>query len=176
MFKERRYKIWKQFTTKVEIVNFVNWLCSKNEDTKSESNSQRHFCPSKMTDDCVQRTKIQNLKAIHNAPEPNINSLMIVFKERRYKIWKQFTTNPSSFSNDGLLCSKNEDTKSESNSQPWVVWGLFNWIVFKERRYKIWKQFTTETRLNYVKGQLCSKNEDTKSESNSQPFHPSPLL
>ena len=35
---------------------------------------------------CVQRTKIQNLKAIHNITLLLLNSLVIVFKERRYKI------------------------------------------------------------------------------------------
>ena len=41
-------------------------LCSKNEYTKSESNSQHVFDAYRMGDYCVQRTNIQNLKAIHN--------------------------------------------------------------------------------------------------------------
>jgi len=41
--------------------------------------------------------------------------------------------------------------------------------VFKERRYKIWKQFTTYNYFRLRLLTLCSKNEDTKSESNSQP-------
>ena len=36
--------------------------------------------------DCVQRTNIQNLKAIHNVPSNIYNILKIVFKERIYKI------------------------------------------------------------------------------------------
>ena len=41
-------------------------LCSKNEYTKSESNSQLERPPKTLPQDCVQRTNIQNLKAIHN--------------------------------------------------------------------------------------------------------------
>ncbi len=66
-------------------------LCSKNEDTKSESNSQRLVYVFRESHNCVQRTKIQNLKAIHNIMQNG---------KRASK-----------------LCSKNEDTKSESNSQ-----------------------------------------------------------
>ena len=36
--------------------------------------------------DCVQRTNIQNLKAIHNMEELPSNERDIVFKERIYKI------------------------------------------------------------------------------------------
>ena len=35
---------------------------------------------------CVQRTNIQNLKAIHNGSGETVLSLFIVFKERIYKI------------------------------------------------------------------------------------------
>ena len=41
-------------------------LCSKNEYTKSESNSQRIGINAYNANNCVQRTNIQNLKAIHN--------------------------------------------------------------------------------------------------------------
>ena len=36
--------------------------------------------------DCVQRTNIQNLKAIHNFSTDYFDALHIVFKERIYKI------------------------------------------------------------------------------------------
>ena len=39
-----------------------------------------------MGDYCVQRTNIQNLKAIHNESGETVLSLFIVFKERIYKI------------------------------------------------------------------------------------------
>ena len=37
----------------------------------------------------------------------------------------------------GQLCSKNEYTKSESNSQPSIGFVIIASIVFKERIYKI---------------------------------------
>ena len=37
-------------------------------------------------DYCVQRTNIQNLKAIHNIPVELCTPTLIVFKERIYKI------------------------------------------------------------------------------------------
>ena len=39
-----------------------------------------------VTANCVQRTNIQNLKAIHNFVPPKIYLPYIVFKERIYKI------------------------------------------------------------------------------------------
>ena len=63
-----------------------NPLCSKNEYTKSESNSQRVVSVFSAYVNCVQRTNIQNLKAIHNATYKLIPQYNIVFKERIYKI------------------------------------------------------------------------------------------
>ena len=143
-------------------------LCSKNEYTKSESNSQPVLSSRLMINNCVQRTNIQNLKAIHNTSLLTTATWSIVFKERIYKIWKQFTTSPTWNFPFRLLCSKNEYTKSESNSQRLLpVPGELR-IVFKERIYKIWKQFTTIIRVDLAPDLLCSKNEYTKSESNSQ--------
>ena len=194
-------------------------LCSKNEYTKSESNSQRRRFVALRYQHCVQRTNIQNLKAIHNYSKEEADGKLlcskneytksesnsqrqscwfcpwaIVFKERIYKIWKQFTTILLFSVIVKLLCSKNEYTKSESNSQLRVKRGhpgldcvqrtniqnlkaihnqnlkanFFAVIVFKERIYKIWKQFTTVLRGPSLSLGLCSKNEYTKSESNSQ--------
>ena len=92
VFKERIYKIWKQFTTNIKRQLSRVALCSKNEYTKSESNSQRASLLYRYDPDCVQRTNIQNLKAIHNILLANSPGELIVFKERIYKIWKQFTT------------------------------------------------------------------------------------
>ena len=61
-------------------------LCSKNEYTKSESNSQLFSHSWYFHGYCVQRTNIQNLKAIHNICPDLDNELNIVFKERIYKI------------------------------------------------------------------------------------------
>ena len=194
VFKERIYKIWKQFTT--TIIFYLNpiALCSKNEYTKSESNSQHNPTTVNVTNNCVQRTNIQNLKAIHNSTSYALDKDFIVFKERIYKIWKQFTTAWFVQNVSKELCSKNEYTKSESNSQQMLsvvvlvmycvqrtniqnLKAIHNWwfftfickrIVFKERIYKIWKQFTTRKKSVTGAEILCSKNEYTKSESNSQ--------
>ena len=64
----------------------VRLLCSKNEYTKSESNSQLDVHSLSCSFDCVQRTNIQNLKAIHNAMVSKALQERIVFKERIYKI------------------------------------------------------------------------------------------
>ena len=61
-------------------------LCSKNEYTKSESNSQPQSREYNDIKNCVQRTNIQNLKAIHNAFVDGNDLVIIVFKERIYKI------------------------------------------------------------------------------------------
>ena len=122
VFKERIYKIWKQFTTPEHGFRCFILLCSKNEYTKSESNSQPDRQSVRECRHCVQRTNIQNLKAIHNARSFTEIFLKIVFKERIYKIWKQFTTSCTKSSASAELCSKNEYTKSESNSQPFLTW------------------------------------------------------
>ena len=121
MFKERIYKIWKQFTTASPDSLVEVPLCSKNEYTKSESNSQLFILNTILGEDCVQRTNIQNLKAIHNSAAKTKIAELIVFKERIYKIWKQFTTWPQRFLKLMPLCSKNEYTKSESNSQRFCI-------------------------------------------------------
>ena len=61
-------------------------LCSKNEYTKSESNSQLEDRAHAEFYNCVQRTNIQNLKAIHNSVDRLEFQQKIVFKERIYKI------------------------------------------------------------------------------------------
>ena len=153
-------------TTFVWMVRSI--LCSKNEYTKSESNSQLVDAEGLGGLYCVQRTNIQNLKAIHNFWWLRVWAFCIVFKERIYKIWKQFTTNTCHQRPPPPLCSKNEYTKSESNSQRPGLWFVLASIVFKERIYKIWKQFTTVLKVPQIAVELCSKNEYTKSESNSQ--------
>ena len=53
----------------MSIKSLINKLCSKNEYTKSESNSQHNKGRVMCFANCVQRTNIQNLKAIHNLCE-----------------------------------------------------------------------------------------------------------
>ena len=219
VFKERIYKIWKQFTTKVQCQPISVLLCSKNEYTKSESNSQLVMSLNIALKDCVQRTNIQNLKAIHNSRKAEARCTGIVFKERIYKIWKQFTTYPHAYypprhcvqrtNIQNLKAIHNfRSMTAERNSivfkeRIYKIWKQFTTlhsfercgvycvqrtniqnlkaihneegnvtnttcIVFKERIYKIWKQFTTHIQIFVECGLLCSKNEYTKSESNSQ--------
>ena len=168
MFKERIYKIWKQFTTPFLCKSYLLLLCSKNEYTKSESNSQ-HPCRFVYSNvNCVQRTNIQNLKAIHNIIHCSSMLGEIVFKERIYKIWKQFTTDNEQFLSDCKLCSKNEYTKSESNSQRfWNSVASYGYCVQRTNIQNL-KAIHNNPALMYARGVLCSKNEYTKSESNSQ--------
>ena len=165
----RIYKIWKQFTTAWS--RWTPWLslCSKNEYTKSESNSQRLLHKRIGLKNCVQRTNIQNLKAIHNRQQANINKSLIVFKERIYKIWKQFTTQrmPNPVTEHCVQRTNIQNLKAIHNRSAAAAPSCQ--IVFKERIYKIWKQFTTGCVQNAGRLILCSKNEYTKSESNSQP-------
>ena len=65
---------------------FTGGLRSKNEYTKSESNSQPQQVYTEIAKNCVQRTNIQNLKAIHNQIFLYMEGTPIVFKERIYKI------------------------------------------------------------------------------------------
>ena len=68
------------------MTGFTGGLRSKNEYTKSESNSQHSLVGDRSRVYCVQRTNIQNLKAIHNLYPVLVDTLLIVFKERIYKI------------------------------------------------------------------------------------------
>ena len=94
-------KLWRRLTDCVQRTNiqnlkaihnrvrkreFASTLCSKNEYTKSESNSQQATGSDLTNADCVQRTNIQNLKAIHNRLQGTTTEEVIVFKERIYKI------------------------------------------------------------------------------------------
>ena len=124
-------------------------LCSKNEYTKSESNSQPISLPSEASAHCVQRTNIQNLKAIHN---------FLLTVQRYCK-----------------LCSKNEYTKSESNSQPISLPSEASAHCVQRTNIQNLKAIHNFllTVQRYCK--LCSKNEYTKSESNSQLLEPTLL-
>ena len=58
-------------------------LCSKNKDKKSESNSQLSGNDYASGACCVRRTKIKNLKAIHNWCWITPPRLKVVFEEQR---------------------------------------------------------------------------------------------
>ena len=145
MAQGQRYKIWKQFTTLQVIPQPLRKLWLKVKDTKSESNSQRIPKSHSSHCSCGSRSKIQNLKAIHNPDFITCKKVPVVAQGQRYKIWKQFTTVIISGRTGWLLWLKVKDTKSESNSQPAAESCVF--------------PFT-----------LWLKVKDTKSESNSQLF------
>ena len=143
VFKERIYKIWKQFTTTSRSPWTSGRLCSKNEYTKSESNSQHMMWSLVLAVYCVQRTNIQNLKAIHNRRSRKRRKCPIVFKERIYKIWKQFTTTTGAITKlTHCVQRTNIQNLKAIHNYPCMV-AFIVLIVFKERIYKIWKQFTT---------------------------------
>ena len=175
------------------MLSVLKGLCSKNEYTKSESNSQLGPPVSRLHTDCVQRTNIQNLKAIHNFDDIVVHADYIVFKERIYKIWKQFTTiaprqsavihcvqrtniqNLKAIHNISaiayllnLLCSKNEYTKSESNSQQGGAGTLPEGHCVQRTNIQNLKAIHNSPLWCFPDPSLCSKNEYTKSESNSQ--------
>ena len=88
----QRYKIWKQFTTILTEFRSPWQLWLKVKDTKSESNSQLVLGVYEFAFRCGSRSKIQNLKAIHNCLTFCLVSFDVVAQGQRYKIWKQFTT------------------------------------------------------------------------------------
>ena len=143
VFKERIYKIWKQFTTSEEHRNGAERLCSKNEYTKSESNSQQVRSTAMERSDCVQRTNIQNLKAIHNRNRIRIADNKIVFKERIYKIWKQFTTNSWSALFNWFQLSE-PGTARSSAVRVAVIWCLSSFIVLLVRGTVSWRDLNSD--------------------------------
>ena len=88
----RKYKFWKQFTTPEPAWAKALRLCCIYENTNFESNSQLWRTRKKMKLSCVVSTKIQILKAIHNALLSNASNWTVVLYLRKYKFWKQFTT------------------------------------------------------------------------------------
>ena len=63
----QRYKKWKQFTTRGAITKKVYELWTIHKDTKNESNSQPMILEILPARCCELYTKIQKMKAIHNA-------------------------------------------------------------------------------------------------------------
>ena len=122
----QRYKIWKQFTTA------RRWCCnargcgsrSKIQNLKAIHNPPQSHASSRLR--CGSRSKIQNLKAIHNYSHGVPFTVAVVAQGQRYKIWKQFTTSVGSLWVCVSLWLKVKDTKSESNSQlPYVLPCIF---------------------------------------------------
>ena len=194
----QRYKKWKQFTTTDYLFQKTIKLWTIHKDTKNESNSQQRLRSRLLLLSCELYTKIQKMKAIHNAVRSKWHCSHAVNYTQRYKKWKQFTTTIVCLLNKFLLWTIHKDTKNESNSQR----NLFRMALFiccelytkiqkmkaihnssnvrmvKEiavnytQRYKKWKQFTTNRFVYvYIRG-LWTIHKDTKNESNSQRVEP----
>ena len=88
----QRYKKWKQFTTLRLKARWDKQLWTIHKDTKNESNSQRYRICHAQQPSCELYTKIQKMKAIHNASAAQCAGVRAVNYTQRYKKWKQFTT------------------------------------------------------------------------------------
>ena len=113
----QRYKKWKQFTTPSIPLTAILMLWTIHKDTKNESNSQRHSFSGCRVSRCELYTKIQKMKAIHNAMGKIVKLWFAVNYTQRYKKWKQFTTAFLATFLAFLLWTIHKDTKNESNSQ-----------------------------------------------------------
>ena len=91
-FTGQRYKIWKQITTPRICRAVATKLLLLVKDTKFESKSQQRRYRAFNSAYCFYWSKIQNLKANHNASLSPCLIAWIAFTGQRYKIWKQITT------------------------------------------------------------------------------------
>ena len=120
----------------------------------------------------------------------------VVLYLRKYKFWKQFTTNTRVKNSAYLLCCIYENTNFESNSQHinkrfihriscvvstkiQILKAIHNYAIDKPilvivvlylRKYKFWKQFTTLPIYWFIPKLLCCIYENTNFESNSQRY------
>ena len=95
-YQSQNYKIWKQFTTQR-----CYWLCLLQ---------------------LLSITKLQNLKAIHNLKDKDMNNKLVVINRKT--------------------------TKFESNSQRLCGGLWYGFGCYQSQNYKIWKQFTTGEQSN----------------------------
>ena len=123
-------------------------LCSKNKDKKSESNSQRASTTPLADNGCVRRTKIKNLKAIHNCldEEPTRAALCSKNKDKKSESNSQRSLSARNFS--AKLCSKNKDKKSESNSQHQIVTSCLLIRCVRRTKIKNLKAIHNSSRFN----------------------------
>ena len=154
-YQSQNYKIWKQFTTNL----FLPAL----------------FCP------MLSITKLQNLKAIHNANSHFLFSLKVVinhkttkfesnsqhllhtlhitaccYQSQNYKIWKQFTTlmRLRAAYSKMLSITKLQNLKAIHNR--FIAQILIPSRCYQSQNYKIWKQFTTRTSKKSIWGTMLS--------------------
>ena len=87
-----------KFESNSQRIIVITYLRSRvllfDKDTKFESNSQHSVCITLCISGCFYLTKIQNLKAILNYRLSVFYAVGGAFIWQRYKIWKQFSTQP----------------------------------------------------------------------------------
>ncbi len=156
-FRSQRYKTWKQFTT---------------------------YClVSKYRLQLFQKSKIQNLKAIHNKASVYLPTWFVVsevkdtklesnsqqlwkfdnvemrcFRSQRYKTWKQFTT-VFVFLYFIHSCFRSQRYKTWKQFTTNGCHNLTRNSCFRSQRYKTWKQFTTTFTEAYNKIPLFQKSK-----------------
>ena len=196
-FTGQRYKIWKQITTQSHLGSNLGVLLLLVKDTKFESKSQPGGFSFFGKMHCFYWSKIQNLKANHNAFHYTSQTGAIAFTGQRYKIWKQITTIMDIIKDTSVLLLLVKDTKFESKSQHLskrlrIASYCFYWskiqnlkanhnltsctprlwaIAFTGQRYKIWKQITT-SRNRILTNFYCfywSKIQNLKANHNNLP-------
>ncbi len=192
--ESQRYKFWKQFTTAAKFRCCKGWLFLKVKDTNFESNSQLKLLNLNGSYSCFWKSKIQILKAIHNAF--NLVKCWIVLflkvKDTNFEsnsqlpVWFYFVrlscfwkskiqilkaihnllTKPLQRLRSCFWKSKIQILKAIHNIVANIV--VYFSAVSESQRYKFWKQFTTQYSENAIKDALFLKVKDTNFESNSQ--------
>ncbi len=186
---------WKQFTTHLESLQYVDKLLCISKILKNESNSQLVFYDHAFYFSCCVSQRYWKMKAIHNKILFYKDKLVVVVYLKDTEKWKQFTT----INLDGkilktLLCIS-KILKNESNSQLRFFWlaqkrsccvsqrywkmkaihnlnivdtGLQAVVVYLKDTEK-WKQFTTMATIMFKEMELLCISKILKNESNSQP-------
>ena len=104
-----------------------------------------------LTGHCFCHCKDTNSKAIHNIPEVNKNSFIIVFATAKILIRKQFTTTDTwNYTCDDCFCHC-KDTNSKAIHNYSADEHGYIMIVFATAKILIRKQFTTD-KITYEAG------------------------
>ena len=115
-YQSQNYKNWKQFTTAKHILNISGGLLSI--------------------------TKLQNLKAIHNASIHSVTRATVVINHKTTKFESNSQPVLPMFLRSTVVIN-HKTTKFESNSQRIFHKYFFGYSCYQSQNYKIWKQFTT---------------------------------
>ena len=163
-------KIWEQFTTLSSNKGKIAKLFRLQKYKKFESNSQplHRLLPHLLS--CFGCKSTKNLRAIHNTAGGQCYKRRVVSAAKVQKIWEQFTTNycqlPMSKRCFGCKSTKNlRAIHNERHRNP-----TSEGVVSAAKVQKIWEQFTTMARNQFVGSRLFRLQKYKKFESNSQPI------